>query len=164
MALGIVGQRAREELVPGGEARRLALDLQGEWLVPREEMPFARIGNHPAGLGRDQRLHARGDIALAQGGQHVGKAAAGAGLARDRGFQRQPHLFQLDGDVDAGILLQPDGAAEGGVLVDPGLDGIKVAPDAERREPPLPARIAQRRHRRAPPLMLVGRSPQQLDR
>ncbi len=79
------------------------------------ERALAGIGDDLARLGRDQRLHAGGDVAVLQDRQGIGQRGARAG-SWATATSACSHFGQLDRDVDAGVLLQPDGAAERGVF------------------------------------------------
>ncbi len=123
VARRIVGLGARKKLVPAREARLAPIDVERDRLVLHGEGPRPGIGDDLDRRRRDQSLDARLHVAFLEDGQSVGQRRSRAGLARDRLLEREPHFSELDGDVDAGLALQADAAAERGVVVEPGLDG-----------------------------------------
>ena len=145
--------RAREQLVPGAEARPLEID---------QHLELARVAARQAAIG--VALHERLELfalrrrhrsplfpeCLGQRGQLRGVVARGA---PGRGL----HQARADLKVELHVLRRFDALGELPVprpeRVDPALDRVDVPPDLGRGEASAPAVVDQRCHRRLGPLL-----------
>ena len=155
---------AREQLVPGGVARALAIHGQRQpGFVPRQQL---EVGIAPDQSG--QRRIERGAVAL---------LGIQRGICDARRPLRQPARFlsagargrllhqlfaahELQGQVLTGCLSLAQVPAPGFEVIDPALDGVLPAPDLRSGEAAGEAVVRQRLHRRAR-VCRVARAPVQ---
>jgi hypothetical protein len=76
--------------------------------------------------------------------------------------QQTAAFFELERDVEAGLLLGEHVAAPGSEDISPSLDGVDVASRPRRHEAAAPAIVAVEMHRDAMPAVSVLGPPQQL--
>ena len=155
----IAALRAREHLVPGGEAGARPID---EHL---ELVPVARSVGADAGP-LHQRAHVLAEHDLQEPPLVV---ALGAELLQQRpqrlligalgllegALQEQAPLGQLERHVQPGVVLLHHLGAPAFEQVAPGLDGVDVAAVAHDRKAAGPAIVLDQRHRRLAPGALV---------
>ncbi|KAI3480411.1 hypothetical protein L1887_57425 [Cichorium endivia] len=161
VAAGIVGDRARKQLVPAGERGALALHVEGEFRAATEVAAGVGLGHQRPGILGQQQLHlGRRRQALAQAlDQSRQMITEGVAAALGTVLQVQAPFFQLQGDVHPGGEFLFQVVAIGGVGVDPGFDQEQVAAHFADAEPGVPAIVAQQAHRLAVPEPAAGLAP-----
>ncbi|MNS60425.1 hypothetical protein D3C72_934220 [compost metagenome] len=127
VALGAVGDRAREQLVPTGELRGRAVDIDGEFTAAGQVAAVLGIAHQAGGGGVEKQRHLvvgiqRGQALL----QGLELLAQGTVAQLDALAQHQSAFFQLQPDLDTSVVLLLQVVAIGGERVDPGLDTEQV--------------------------------------
>jgi len=159
VTLRIVGGRAREELVPGGEACLDPVDLERQPAVelrevgPRE-VPLDQVGDLDIGHPVEERAGriARSDL-LRQRLDPLPRVGAGS---RGGLFEKDRSLLQLDRDIHPCLVLPLEIPPPGGEAVRPGDDGVlPAAVLVERAGRSAPAVVLHMVHPRLPPAPLT---------
>ena len=136
MARRRLDRRAREELVPGGEARERALDDDLERrFVNGFERAVGRRGHELAQRFRQGALAPLLERRIAVERRRVGEqsAALGAARARRRGAHERGAFAQRDGDVVA-LRAPQELVPPGRERVEPSGDGVAMAAERGRDE------------------------------
>ncbi len=149
VSVGRARRRAREELVPGREARALAVDGDPKvGLVHGLVRPVRVAAHERSELGVEREVRALVErIVGSQRRRHLEQPRA----VRLRGppgggFDERGPALERRGDV-RGVLAALEVVAPGAEPVHPCRDGVRVAAHGRRREPASPAVVAERRHR-----------------
>lgn len=149
---------ARHHLIPGPEARVVAVDDQREVRRARQVGARLALGHGVAQLSRQQRRNiTAAEIILALPDDH------GRGVL-PRAVRLGQQARALDGierDVAAAQLLAFDAVTPGGEFVGPGFDGIDILAGLDGCERAGPAVIAMMGHGLAPPVALLLAAPDQ---
>ncbi len=134
VALRIVGNRARKQLIPGAEAGLRPFHFNGEGrLAANAEIGFFGFAHHFAQVRHQKNVGRSVAVGFAQPLERRGNDVAGAVLGALHGLAQKPaRLGDLDGHIGARRALDFKVAAQRAVAVDPGLDGEFVTADAER--------------------------------
>ena len=153
---GPSGGGARKHLVPGREARALAVDLDGERrVVTLDEL---RVGAAPRELAQRLALRQQGPLLAGAHriGERLGPLPQPARLrvgqpARVRQGQRRA-LSQVDVDVLPRLVFLRKSPSPALEVIDPCLDGEEISAERLDRKAPLPAIVAEEAHRHSVPL------------
>ncbi len=160
VALGAVGDRAREQLVPAGELRCRAVDIDGEVAATGQVAAVLGVTHQAGGGGVEKQRYLvvgiqRGQ-ALLQGLQLL---AQGTAAQLDALAEHQSAFFQLQPHLDTGVVFLLQVVAISGERVDPGLDAEKVRAQFGGSELGQPKVVARRVHGHAMPAPAVGLTP-----
>ena len=162
---GAVGfRRAGEQLVPRAEARAFAIDDERKLGVQESESPIGvpvreraerRVESQVAQLAgiAVRRLERRRPV---REPCRVVAAGARGGLRHELCADARCHADVLR------IFAPRELATPRRQVVHPGADGVSVAPQGRDAEGSPPAVVAERRHRRLVPLVVVLAAPQEL--
>nr|GFA32829.1 hypothetical protein [Tanacetum cinerariifolium] len=157
VAFLVVGDRAREQLIPTGELRQFALHVQRKFQAATEECVVVRLGHHGGGLAVQQQ----GDFSLVIRGltQSLDQAVElttqlhRAALGGVHKMQAPFFKFQIDAHARGVLLFQF--VAVAAELIDPGFQTVDVAGEGRRSEFADPAVVAQFTHGHRLPLLVV---------
>ena len=148
-------ERTRKELVPAREFGLRPLDFHSDRFRTIGQGPVVGLGNLAACFGARQQGDVLIDIAVGQCFHNPVELETG---------QMPAGVGDLGGHIDAGAMLDLQRMAKGRVFVAPRLDREQMPADALGQQGAAPAIVADRHQRRALPLLLISRLPQQLGR
>ena len=149
-----IAERAREEFVPGGEFCLRPFDLNRKGAGTRRQMALGEPSHQ--GTCRFGR-----EFGYRRGTGRIGRSSDQSldfRLRRQRS-QVQYRLFEFDGDVDTGEVLDLQRVAERAVFIAPRLNDERMAADATRHDCSPPAIVTQRKHRYSVFAIIVASRP-----
>ncbi len=161
VSIGVIGLRAREQLVPAGELGQRTFDIQRIDRAATAVLARVGRGHGCSGFRRQQQRHAFVfQVRRAQPVQQVVEDRAVLALGARYGLlQQQPALFQLQLNRHAGGVLLRQLVAIAFEHVPPGLDDELVFGHLGRGELALPVVVAEQLQSRAAPVALAFLAP-----
>ncbi|MCY1421834.1 hypothetical protein D9M71_374990 [compost metagenome] len=160
MTRGVVSDRTGEQLVPTGELRRRAIDIQGKFGAAGKVAAVHGLGHQVRRVRAEQLRHLVIGVQLGQALLQRLEFLTQHALTQFGALaQHQPAFFEFQRDLDTGVVLLLQVVAVRGERVDPGLDAEQVQADVAGGELGQPQVVAWRVHGHAMPAPAVGLAP-----